>query len=82
MVFTEYPATQFKKKGNSLSFFTRGDAAFTFRLVIARTEDNKSLPKFTVKLNSGETLQAKGQKENRVEYEVPGNSTVTLKWKA
>jgi hypothetical protein len=80
VVFTEYPATGFKKEGNRLSFYTRGDAAFTFRLVVVPIKNDKNLPGFTLTLAYGETLTAKEQKERLVEFEVPGNSTVNLQW--
>ncbi|MFP5438917.1 MAG: hypothetical protein ACLGH8_14120 [Bacteroidia bacterium] len=80
MVFTEYPATQFKKRGKSLRFYTRGSSAFTFRLAIVPTKKGTSLPKFNLTVNSGKTVTPKNSGKDYVEFELPGDSRVRLQW--
>lgn len=80
MVFTEYPATEFKKRGKALRFYTRGSSGFTFRLAIVLTERGTSLPKFNLTVNSGKTVTPKDSGKDYVEFELPGDSRVRLQW--
>ena len=80
MIFTEYPATGFTKEGNSLSFFTRGDASLTFRMTIEPIEGKDKLQGFTVTVDSGKVLAPHREEENIIEFEINGNNTVTIKW--
>lgn len=84
MVFTEYPATNYKCKGNTLTFFTRGDERFTFRMAIIALE-GKKLPKLSVIKSDGKTeesIKRTANKTGYAEYTVNGNSTVKIEWAA
>ncbi len=79
MLFTEYPATHFEKKENSINFYTRGDGKLTFRLSIL-SMDKENLPELKVTLASGDTIQATSAEPNRIDYAVPGDTHVSVSW--
>jgi len=80
MVFVEYPATNFKQKKNSLTFFTRGDEKLTFRMAIVPLED-KALPDITItKSGYREPIPTAAAKKKYTEYTLNGNSQITVNW--
>lgn len=82
MVFTEYPATDFNRKGNILSFFTRGDARLTFRMAIVALQE-KPLPEIKVLKTESETddvIAPATAKKNYAEYTLHGNSVIKIEW--
>lgn len=82
MIFTEYPATNFKKRGNTLSFFTRGDARLTFRLVIVALK-GKKLPDMKVTNKDGkndEPFSRSAEKAGYAEYTINGDSNIRIEW--
>lgn len=83
MIFTEYPATNFKLRGSTVSFFTRGDDRLTFRMIIMPIEKNQKLPELEVSLyESMDAVQIKSLKITRRnhEYRIKGNSRVRIKF--
>jgi len=84
MVFNEYPATEFKVEGNTLSFFTRGDAKLTFRLAVVPLR-GKKVPSLTVISTTGtnetNTIEPQeGATNEYTEYLLYGDSRVQLQW--
>lgn len=83
MVFNEYPATRFVTKGNTLTFITRGDNRFVYRMVVAPITYNHKVPEFTVAVNRDgtyEILKPDGYKNNTVEFGIQGDSKVKISW--
>jgi hypothetical protein len=83
IAFTEYPAADFKRTKNKLTFFARGDERLPFRLAITPVA-GKKLPKFTV--TSGKNKEAvevspeKGAKKDYIEFTLHGNSYISITW--
>ncbi|WP_294820945.1 hypothetical protein [uncultured Flavobacterium sp.] len=83
MVFNEYPATDFKYKGKTLTYFTRGDESLAYRLVLVPLDSGAKLPKITVGLVVGKTTQELKpvKKQNGfLEFRVKGNSHIKITW--
>ncbi|MGQ2984984.1 MAG: hypothetical protein ACT6R1_16005, partial [Flavobacterium sp.] len=83
MVFNEYPATDFKVKGNMLSFYTRGDARLDFRMVIVPMS-GKKMPGIRVwydkKANSNE-IQPEGMPaKTMLAFRVKGDSRIKIEF--
>lgn len=83
MIFTEYPCTGHKTKKDSITFRVRGSGRLTFRMVLLPTEKGKKLPLFTVSYGEGrrfEEVKASRIVKDRVEYYLPGDCTVKVRW--
>jgi len=85
MVYVEYPIQDYStvEKGSAM-FRVLGDSRLTCRLRIIPTGKSK-LPKFEVtteRQESAETLQGRATPEGHMEYELLGDRTVILQWKA
>ncbi|MDV6167137.1 hypothetical protein R1T16_01790 [Flavobacterium sp. DG1-102-2] len=85
MIFTEYPATDFKVGRSAVTFFTRGDQRLSFRMVVVPLAKGNDLPAIAVTaakqdLNN-EIKPVKSQKQFS-EYTLLGNSTIKVSWKA
>jgi len=83
VIFSEYPATNFKIKQKTITFFTRGDERLTFRMAIVPMNGD-DIPKLTVVAGKGrnaeEIPQEKGASKDYVEYKLTGNSDVKIEW--
>jgi hypothetical protein len=82
MINVDYPTTQFSKKGRSASFNIKGDDRLTCRVMIVKTEKHK-LPKFSLFVKNGpkaEIVDGKLRKDGHIEYTVPGNRKIDIKW--
>ncbi|AWH86596.1 hypothetical protein HYN59_16425 [Flavobacterium album] len=83
MIFNEYPATQFHKSGDAVTFSTRGDSRFTYRMVIAPLADGQKVPSVTVSVNQNgryEETGPVGRENDIVEFCIPGDSKVKIEW--
>jgi hypothetical protein len=82
MIFTDYPTYGFApKKHRPVSFRMAGDGRLSCRMLIVHTEKGK-LPVFKVTVDSyKEEIKGKPTKDGHLEYELPGNGRVTIKWK-
>lgn len=83
MVFNEYPATRFVVKGNTLTFFTRGDSHFMYRMVVAPVTYNDKVPAITVALNKNgayEIVKPERRKDGTVEFSIRGDSKIKISW--
>jgi len=85
MLFADYPAGNFRKAKNSMTFQLKGDCSMHCRIAILPIEEGKPLPK--VKIEAGKS--AKDRKEitalsnikgKRAEYSINGNCSVKIKW--
>lgn len=82
MIFTEYPATNFRLNGTSISFFSRGDKRLTFRMTIVPVEKESKLKSISVMLGkTKEATKIKPSKNKKLlEYSIPGGSYVKVMW--
>ncbi|MCO6149438.1 hypothetical protein [Flavobacterium sp. NRK1] len=83
MIFTEYPATQFKINGTTVSFFTRGDERLSFSMVLVPVEKGAKLKSISVTVGKAkESLEIKPVKNKKsLVYFIRGNSNVKVQWK-
>ncbi|MFP5438980.1 MAG: hypothetical protein ACLGH8_14450 [Bacteroidia bacterium] len=83
MVFNEYPATRFVVKGNTLTFLTRGDSRFIYRMVVAPVTYKDKVPAVTVAVNRDgtyEIVKPDSRKNGAVEFSIQGDSKVKISW--
>jgi hypothetical protein len=80
MVYVDYPTVGFKAgKGDTIEFKIKGDSRLSCRLSIVPDAGSR-VPGLKVFLNNAGTAE-KGamQKDGRIEYFVPGNSSITIR---
>lgn len=83
LIYTDYPTYGFSpKKHRPAKFKLAGEARLSCRLMLVKTDKGK-MPEFTVTLNDGK-VPAKGKKtkEGHLEFTIPGDSEIHIKWKA
>lgn len=85
MLFADYPAGNFRKTANSMTFQLKGDSTMKCRLALLPIEDGKPLPK--VKIEAGKSTNDRTEitalpniKEKRAEYSINGNCSVKITW--
>jgi hypothetical protein len=81
MVYTDYPSYGFSSRVSSpLRFRLSGDGRLTSRLMIVKTGKDK-LPEVTVTIKGSKTsLKGKSVSGGNLEYEVPGDAAIEIKW--
>jgi hypothetical protein len=82
IIGVDYPAKDFScRKGAPAKFKIIGDERFTCRMVIVG-KDKRKLPAFQVTVKgSKEEVKQHLAKDGHLEYELPGNAAVTIRWK-
>lgn len=85
MVFADYPAGNFRRMKNSLTFHLKGDSAMQCRIAVVPDAEGKLLPE--IKLEAGKLAKDRKEitalpnfKEKRSEYLVGGNCSVKITW--
>lgn len=84
MIFTDYPATGFRRNGNSIGYYSRGDQRLEYRMLLMPLEGIKKMPKLTVKVGTGSKAtivsRLSAGNEGHSEYVIPGDSRVRIEW--
>jgi hypothetical protein len=85
IVFTEYPATNFRVKNNTLHFYSRGSRKLTFRLAIIPLEKEGEIPDITITIGSDtkdmKEIAPEKRKKDFSEYTLNGDNIVKVQWK-
>lgn len=83
LIFTEYPATNFRIRQNALTFFVRGDERLNFRMAVVPM-DGKDMPDIKVVEGKGKNAlqvpREKGGRKDYAEYKLSGNSDIKIEW--
>jgi hypothetical protein len=79
MIYTDYPTYGFSaKKSKPAKFTLAGDGRLNARLLLVKTNKGQ-MPKFTVTAAKVE-LDGKKNNDGHLEYLVPGDSEINIKW--
>lgn len=82
-VFVDYPASDFKAgKKKQVTFKVLGDDSLTCRLMLVK-KGRKKLPEFSVHYQGHkEAVKGRSVKGGNIEYELKGNRSIEINWKA
>jgi hypothetical protein len=82
MIYTDYPTYGFSpKKHRPANFRLAGDGRLNSRLMLVKTDKGK-MPDFSVTVKGGkEKLKGTKTIEGHLEFTIPGDSEINIKWK-
>ncbi|TSJ36360.1 hypothetical protein FO440_22915 [Mucilaginibacter corticis] len=78
MIYLDYPTGSFKHSRGEIYLKVKGDERLECRLLVIKN-GKKKLPELSVK-NQNAELPGKKVKNGNIEYTVPGNSSLAIKW--